>query len=224
MFLLIDKPKGITSHDVVDVVRGITSERKVGHAGTLDPNATGLLIIAVGRESTKKLGPLAKDTTKTYMAEIMLGEERETDDVEGRVRKTELTPMCDFTDVDLISVLKLVEGEQLQTPPKYSAIKKGGRKAYEIARAGKEMILEPRKIAVYSIELLDHSFPKLHIKCEVSSGTYIRALARDIGRELECGAYLNELRRNKIGKFDVKDAIKLNDLKDDNWKDHVLGL
>jgi tRNA pseudouridine55 synthase len=220
-FLIIDKPKGITSHDVVDHVRVITGEKKVGHAGTLDPNATGLLIVGIGRSATKKLGKLAKDTKKTYKAEIFLGEERDTDDVEGKIlRQTQddkegVTILPSLSSVK--SVLKEFLGEQEQVPPKYSAIKVKGKKAYELARRGIKFKLKPRKITIYSIKLVDYKYPILKIQTEVSSGTYIRALARDIGKRLSCGAYLKALRRTRIGSYSIKNAVKLVSLRKGNW-------
>lgn len=217
MFLLIDKPKGITSHDVVDEVRRITGESKVGHAGTLDPNATGLLVIGVGREFTKKLGEIAKNTKKTYLAEIFLGEERDTDDFEGEI----ISKNSSFQTPSREKVKKALNsfvGEQQQVPPAFSAIKLKGKKAYELARKKKVFELKPRKITIHLVKLLDYNYPILNIKCEVSSGTYIRALARDLGKELGSGAYLKNLRRTKIGKFSLEMAVKLAGLNKQNWK------
>jgi len=208
--ILVNKPKGMTSHDVVDVVRKITGERRVGHAGTLDPNATGLLIVGVGREATKKLGDLTKNTKKTYEAEIILGANSTTDDSEGEITKQD-DKRLSYEEIK--KTLESFVGEQMQTPPAYSAIKLKGRKAYELARQGKTFELAPRKVIVYTLKLLDYNYPVLKIKCEVSSGTYIRALARDIGTELGTGAYLKELRRTKIGKYHIKDAVEINDIK-----------
>jgi tRNA pseudouridine55 synthase len=215
MFLLIDKPKRMTSHDVVDEVRKITGIRRVGHAGTLDPNATGLLVIGVGRESTKKLGSIAKDTRKTYEAEIFLGEERDTDDVLGEIRstKSEILNNAQISKFKLVKTLKHFVGVQEQIPPAYSAIKVKGKKAYEMARKGKSLSLSPRNIEIFSIKLISYKYPLLKMVAEVSSGTYIRALARDIGRKLGCGAYLKNIRRTRIGKYDVKNAVKLDCLK-----------
>lgn len=219
MLLLIDKPKGMTSHDVVDFVRnryGPSSSRetrlrraKVGHAGTLDPNATGLLIVGVGRESTKKLGEIAKGTKKTYIADIFLGESRTTDDIEGEVvGKSDVKPSL----AEVEKVLKNFLGKSLQSPPAYSALKIKGKKAYELARAGREVKLEKREIKVYKAKIISYKFPILKVSFEVSSGTYIRALARDIGKSLGTLAYLKDLRRTKIGKFDVKDALALDEI------------
>ncbi len=217
MFLLVDKPKGITSHDVISQLRRVTHIRKIGHAGTLDPNATGLLIVGIGRESTKKLGSLTTDTVKTYKAEVILGEERDTDDVEGEiVRKNETNTVPSQETVH--RVIKSFTGDQLQTPPQYSAIKKDGKKAYELARKGKMVTMGERKVVIHSIELLEYSYPELSLVATVSSGTYIRALARDIGRKLQTYGYLNDLRRTHVGQFSLDNATPLNEITSDNWE------
>lgn len=215
MFLLIDKPKGKTSHDVVNVVRRITGERKVGHAGTLDPNATGLLIVAVERGSTKRISEFVKKN-KVYEAEIFLGEERDTGDVEGKVVEEGVGKEPTRGEVE--EVLKQFEGESMQEPPIYSAIKVGGRKAYEVARKGGEIELPSRKVEIYSIELIEYDYPILRVRTKVSSGTYIRSLARDIGRNLKTYGYLKNLRRTAIGKYSVEDAVSLGKLNKDNWR------
>ena len=217
MFILVDKPKGLTSHDVVDRVRQITGERRVGHAGTLDPNAMGLLIVGVGRESTRKLGAIAKGTRKTYVADVILGEERDTDDAEGKVTeraKGVLPP----SKHEVERTLNDFVGEGKQIPPRFSAIKLKGKKAYELAREGKKITLQPRNISVYRIFLMRYSYPKLTFEADVSAGTYIRALARDIGRQLGMGAYLSDLRRTAIGKYSVEQAVQLESLTEKNWK------
>jgi len=215
MFLLINKPKGMTSHDVVDRVRRLSHERKVGHGGTLDPNATGLLVVAIGRESTKKLDLFTKGMDKTYEAEMVLGQERDTDDVEGEmVAQSQIVPTKD----EIMHVLDQFKGEQSQVPPSYSAIKKNGQKAYALARRGKAVELEARKITIKNIKLLQYNYPRILIEFEVSSGTYIRALARDIGRSLQTYAYLSNLKRTKVGKLKLEDAAELNKLTDENWK------
>lgn len=243
MFLLIDKPKGITSHDVIDRVRKITGERRVGHAGTLDPNATGLLIVGVTRESTKKLGDLAKNTTKEYVAEIRLGIEKDTDDAMGKTikkwkpkNKKEILRLASLAQDDkenrsivlsLSNVKRTVEGfigEQEQMPPLFSAIKIGGKKAYEMARKGDSISLSPRKIIIHSIDLVNYKYPILNISCLVSSGTYIRSLARDIGKKLGCGAYLKNLRRTKIGEYAIESAVELETLTPDNWNGYAIDI
>jgi len=211
MLLLVDKPKGMTSHDVVDVVRRVKKVKKVGHGGTLDPLATGLLIVGVGREQTKKLGDIAKNKNKTYDAEITLGETRETDDAEGAViRKYDiLTPP---TERELENTLKSFVGKLDQVPPAYSAIKVRGKPAHRRARAGEQVTLGSRKIEILRINLIEYRYPKLKIETEVSSGTYIRALARDIGARLGTGAYLSELHRTQIGEYSIVDALQLDKL------------
>jgi len=236
MYLLIDKPKGITSHDVIDHLRKITGIRKIGHAGTLDPNATGLLLVGIGREATKKLWKKYGKTDKTYVAEIVLGEETETHDPEGRSRKqvrishNAKSVRDDKTGLYSLPVLSNIEGvlesfvgEQEQVPPSFSAVKIKGKKAYELAREGRYIRLNPRKITIHSIKLMKYKYPKLEIETRVSSGTYIRALARDIGRKLGCGAYLKNLRRTKIGKYGINKSVKLNRLTKDNWVNYKLS-
>lgn len=211
--LLIDKPKGITSHDVIYRVRRATGIKKVGHGGTLDPNASGLLIVGVGRSATKTLGDFAKNKKKTYIAEITFGQERDTDDAEGEITlKSDIKPEKE----KIIKELKKFIGKQKQTPPQYSAIKKGGQKAYDLARKGKEVILEPRNIEVFRAEFISYKYPLLKVEFEVSSGTYIRALARDLGRALGSVAYLSGLVRTKVGEYDLKDAKSLEEIENGN--------
>jgi tRNA pseudouridine55 synthase len=204
MILLIDKPKGWTSHDVVAKIRSVLKEKKVGHAGTLDPNATGLLVIGTGQD-TKKLQEITKNTTKIYEAELVLGKISTTDDVEGEISifNDQIIP----SENAIRDVLKEFIGNYEQIPPSYSAIKIKGRKAYELARKGKDFKLPARNVKIHSIRMSEYKYPKLKIICEVGSGTYIRSLARDIGQKLKTGAFLNELRRLKIGEYTVRKAI-----------------
>lgn len=205
---LINKPVGVTSHDVVDRIRKVTGEKKVGHAGTLDPLAEGLLIVAVGREYTKRLSGFV-GLDKEYEAEIKLGAKSTTYDAEGEITKTS----------DKIPVKNQVEkcvdsfrGEYKQTPPIFSAKKVKGKKAYELARKGVELKLEPKLVKIYEIKLMDYNYPKLKLKTKVSSGTYIRSLAHDIGRCLKVGAHLDGLTRTKIGNYNTKQAVNLEDI------------
>lgn len=221
MFLLIDKPKGITSHDVIDRLRRIAGIKKIGHAGTLDPNATGLLIVGIGRESTKKLGDITKNTTKTYEAEITLGEQRDTDDSEGSV----VASSDQKVDIDIIkNSLEKFVGKQMQIPPQYSAIKKDGKKAYVQARKGIEIKMEEREVVIQLIKLDKFKYPKLNIIIKVSSGTYIRALARDIGIKLGTYGYLSNLRRTKIGKYRINSAHKLEEINKNNWESYTIDI
>ncbi len=210
--LLIDKPIGWTSHDVVAKVRGLLKAQtggkiKVGHTGTLDPVATGLLVLVVG-SYTKQAGEFSK-LDKTYVAELTLGSVSTTADSEG-----EITPKSTSKpgEAETQTALDKFIGEIEQTPPKFSAIKVDGQRAYKLARAGKEVQMEPRQIKIYSIKNVKYDYPKLSFETEVSSGTYIRSLAQDIGTELGTGAYLSALCRTKVGKLDIKNAQKIGEL------------
>jgi tRNA pseudouridine55 synthase len=206
MLLLIDKPQGITSHDVVNFVRRISHEKRVGHAGTLDPNASGLLLVAVGRETTKTLGQLTRDTDKEYEAEVFLGEGRDTDDIEGDVIATSSkVPSSEAVRQALAGF----EGLISQVPPFYSAIKLQGKKAYELSRKNVDFSLSARDVTIYSISDVSYLYPYLRFRVVVSAGTYIRSLARDLGRKLGCYGYLSQLRRTRIGEYHVSDALTL---------------
>ncbi len=223
--LLINKPSGITSHDVVDEVRKIAGEKRVGHAGTLDPFAEGLLIVLVGREETKKQNEFM-EMDKIYEATLILGEERTTDDVTGNIQDTRIqdtrlptgrqtNSKSQIPNEETVKeVLKKFEGKQEQLPPAYSAKKVKGKKAYELARKGEEVKLEPKKVNIYNIELLGYDYPELKIRTKVSSGAYIRALARDIGRELGTGTYAKKLVRTQIGEYKLENAKTLEELKE----------
>ncbi len=204
MIIGIYKPKGITSHDVVDKVRRITGIKQVGHAGTLDPLAKGVLVIGIGK-STKQLNQIvAKE--KEYLAEIYLGEFSKTDDAEGERKKIE------FDIPNLKDIKKTVlsfQGEIMQKPPQYSAIKVSGVPAYKLARKGIRVELKPRKVLIKEIEILDYSFPILKLRVVTGPGTYIRSLARDIGKQLKTGAYLSNLERTRVGEFDIKVCLSL---------------
>jgi tRNA pseudouridine55 synthase len=211
-YLLIDKPAGWTSHDVVAKVRNILKKEaghkvKVGHTGTLDPFATGLLVLMVGNY-TKKAAEFSK-LDKTYEAEITLGSVSSTGDIEGEItKKSDDKPSLD----DIYRALEQFTGEIEQTPHRFSALKIDGQRAYKLAREGKEVILEPRKITIYSIKNVEYNYPKLKLITEVSSGTYIRSLAEDIGEKLGTGAYLTFLRRIKVGALELKDAAAIESL------------
>ena len=217
--LLVDKPKGWTSFDVVAKVRGIVKTElrktnpklknfKVGHTGTLDPSAAGLLVLCIGKY-TKKVEQMIRHD-KTYEVELTLGATSTTGDQEGQIVHSSefIVP----NEAQLIKVLHSFVGEQMQTPPAFSAIKIDGKRAYDLARAGKEVKLEPRKITIHSIELTEFSYPTLKFICGVSSGTYIRSLAEDIGTKLGTSAYMSELRRTKVADFEIAEALQVNDL------------
>lgn len=204
--ILIDKPAGMSSFGVVARVRRQLTEKagrrvKVGHTGTLDPFATGLMILVVGKE-TKNAGQFSK-LDKVYEATIRLGQTSSTGDPEG-----EMTPVSD-TKPSEEAVLEALEGfigQIEQTPPMFSAIKINGQRAYKLARKGEVVEIPTRTVTIHSLELLDYSYPDIKIRTHVSSGTYIRSLAQDIGQVLGTGAYCSELRRTKIADWSVTDA------------------
>lgn len=210
--LLIDKPAGISSFGVVARVRGIISKNigkkaKVGHAGTLDPFATGLLVILCG-QATKQAGTFLK-LDKKYTAKVVLGKESTTADPEGEITKISSRAP---SEAEVLEVLKGFVGTIMQTPPIFSAIKVGGRRAYDLARKGQEVKLEPREVTIYGIDSISYNYPELTFNVSVSSGTYIRSLAVDIGNKLQTGAYLSSLRRTSIDKYKVDNSVILDDL------------
>ena len=202
--LLVDKPGGMTSHDVVDVVRRTLRTRKVGHAGTLDPMATGLLVLGVGR-ATRLLRFLG-DLPKTYEGSARLGVETTTLDADGHT--TAERPVSSTED-DVRSAMTALIGESLQSPPAYSAVKVGGRKLYEAARKGEALEAAPRPIRVDGFELTSFRAPDIDFLVTCSGGTYVRVLLADVGDALGCGAHLTRLRRTAIGSLDVHDAVVL---------------
>jgi len=210
MILNILKPKGLTSHDVIDRVRRITKERRVGHAGTLDPLAQGVLVVAVGRESTKKLEPLLKGTDKEYIVTIELGKTSTTDDAEGKIDIS--GDISTISEAKVLSTLQGFTGEIEQVPPTFSAIKIKGTPAHRLARKGKAVELKKRLVEIKELGLIDFNPPFLTIKAVVSSGTYIRSLARDIGKTLGVGGYLKELTRTRVGDFHIEESIPLEEL------------
>lgn len=210
--ILIDKPAGMTSFGVVARLKRVLKEQagkkvKVGHTGTLDPFATGLMIIVTGNECKNAQNYSKLD--KVYEATIVLGQTSTTGDPEGEVVASSKDKVVSSKDV--AGVLAKFVGEIEQTPPIYSAIKINGQRAYKLARRGEEVVMPSRKVTVYSLEMIDYSWPELKIRTHVSSGTYIRTLAEDIGKALGVGAYCRELRRTKIADWSVDDAKTLAD-------------
>ena len=212
-FLLINKPAGPTSHDIVNQLRRITGIRQIGHAGTLDPFADGLLIVAV--EASTKLLKYFVGLDKHYRATLFLGATSDTQDRTGVVVPSPFKGEGKgevFKNMEMISKsLSRFLGSQLQTPPMYSAKKIHGKKLYELARQGKTVERKPHEIEVYSINLISYNWPYVTIDVHCSSGTYIRTLGHDIGQALGCGAYLESLTRTAIGDFESKDALSLAD-------------
>ena len=212
--LLIDKPTGMTSFGVVARVRRLLSQRsggkvKVGHTGTLDPFATGLMILLVGK-GTKRSNEFLK-LDKVYEAEIVLGETSTTGDPEGEITET-ANRTDEITKTELEAALVQFTGEIQQVPPAFSAIKINGQRAYKLARKGEEVIMPARTVTVYSLELIEYGHPVVRIRAHVSSGTYIRTLAEDIGQTLGVGAYCRGLRRTKVGDYLIEQTTSLNDL------------
>jgi tRNA pseudouridine55 synthase len=208
--LLVDKPAGMTSHDVVDVVRRATGERRVGHAGTLDPLATGLLVVLVGPAA--RLAPWLTAAEKTYEALVAFGSETDTDDADGTITRTADVPETLSDPAVAERAVAALVGEHAQVPPAFSAIKVAGKTSHRVARAGGEVTLEPRSVSVFDARLLGViEGPPLawDVEVSVSKGTYVRAVARDLGRTLGTAAHLGELRRTRSGGLDVTDALTL---------------
>ena len=205
--LVVDKPIGMTSHDVVQVIRKGSNIRRAGHTGTLDPRASGVLVVFVG--PAVRLSEYVSASDKRYQAVIQLGTTTDTYDADG---KTTSSSPVDVTEEQFEAELQKFVGQIEQVPPPYSAVKVQGRKAYEMARKGEEVELEPRTINVYSLELLEWAPPEVVIDVYCSSGTYVRSLVNDLGERLGCGATLTGLRRTKSGRFTLRDAVPLRKL------------
>jgi tRNA pseudouridine55 synthase len=220
--LVVDKPVGMTSHDVVQAIRNGTGLRRAGHTGTLDPRASGVLVILVG--PAVRLSEYVSASDKRYQAIIRLGGSTDTFDAEGKVTLTK-DPL-NITEEQFNTALQTFVGEIEQTPPPYSAVKVQGRKAYEMARQGEEVDLTPRKITVHHLEVLEWAPPEVVIDVHCSSGTYVRSLANDLGVMLGCGAYLVGLRRTKSGRFSLRDSVPLRKLQEaftaGNWYQYLI--
>ena len=206
----INKPVGPTSHDVVNQVRRVTSEKRVGHAGTLDPLASGVLVIGIGK-ATKQLGQ-SDWHDKEYRATIKLGETSTTDDEEGE--KTKIKIDLPPTETEVKRVCSRFMGLIEQVPPDYSAIKINGKAAYAYARAGKAIDLQARSVRIDQLEMVEYRWPFLKIKIKTGPGVYIRSLARDIGRVLKTGGYLTALERTRVGRFTLDQALTIEQLEE----------
>jgi tRNA pseudouridine55 synthase len=206
--LLIDKPKDHTSHDVVARLRGILKMKRIGHAGTLDPMATGLLIVLVGKATRVSQYLISLD--KEYEGTVELGKVTETQDADGELMETR--PVPPLTQAQVQTAINSFLGDQYQTPPMYSAIKIDGVPLYKSARKGEEVEREPRFIRVMSWEVTAFNSPRFDFKMRVSKGTYVRTLAHDLGQKLGCGAHLAALRRTATDKFNVSQALTLEQL------------
>jgi len=210
-FVVVDKPGGITSHDVVSRVRRLAGTRRVGHAGTLDPMATGVLVVAVNR-ATRLLGHLTL-TDKRYDATVRLGVSTTTDDAEGAVLESRGTDA--LTEGAVREALGAFQGEIDQVPSSVSAVKVEGRRAYDRVRAGERVDLPPRRVSIHALEVTGLDLPDIRISVHCSSGTYIRAIARDLGAALGVGGHLTALRRTAVGPFTLEQARTLEELADD---------
>ncbi len=220
--LIINKPAGPTSHDIVDEIRKISGIKQVGHTGTLDPFAEGLLIILVGKAT--KLQSHFMNMNKTYLAALKLGKTTDTYDITGIKSQITSTKLQTITKSQIQNILNTFIGEIEQMPPAFSAIKIKGHKAYELARKGIKPNLQSRKVKIYDIKILDYKYPKLEIEVKCGKGTYIRSLAHDIGQKLNCGAYLEKLVRTQIGKFNIKNSVKMSKLTSNNWQKYLLKI
>jgi tRNA pseudouridine55 synthase len=219
--IVVDKPVGPTSHSVVNLVRRGTGVRKVGHAGTLDPRASGVLVLCLGPAT--RLSEYLSSGTKHYQAVVRFGRSTDTYDADGQVvRETGRAP----ERAEIEGVLSEFTGDLQQVPPAYSAIKLHGKKAYQLARAGEEVDLEPRQVTIYALKAVDYQPPDLSLDVECSAGTYIRSLAHDLGERLSTGAHLAALRRTQAGPFSLSQAVTLAELEaafgDRSWTEYVL--
>ncbi len=204
-FLNVAKPANCTSRDVVNQIQPHFRNHKVGHAGTLDPMATGVLVVAIGRAT--KLIRFIQRMPKTYVAEFKLGIVSDTDDIWGKLRESECPQPPN--EQALLGALKEQIGCIMQTPPKFAALKVDGTRAYKMARIGRAVEMSPRQVQVFDIRSIRYEFPMVELEIDCGSGTYIRSIARDVGLQLECGAVLSRLMRSAIGSFRIDDAIDI---------------
>ena len=203
--LIVDKPQGLTSHDVVYRLRRKLGMKKIGHAGTLDPMATGLLIMLIGKAT--RISQYLMSTDKVYEGEATLGVVTDSQDAEGEMMETR--PVPELSEAAVREVMKGFLGDQYQIPPMHSAIKIDGVKLYHLARKGEEVEREPRFIRVSSFELLSFASPKITFRLHCTKGTYVRTIAHDLGQKLGCGAHLSALRRTASGKFELSQGLTL---------------
>jgi tRNA pseudouridine55 synthase len=208
--LILDKPAGLTSHDVVQRVRKLLGTRRVGHGGTLDPDATGVLLVAAGQAT--RFFPFLSRENKVYEGRIRLGFATDTYDASGKPTSEERLEQPSLPD--LAEAMKAFEGEILQTPPRFSAKKLGGRPVYELARADRAFTLEPSRVTVRHFTLKGYRPPFVEFETECSAGTYVRSLAHDLGERLGCGAHLAALRRTSVGPYALADAVTLDGLEE----------
>ncbi|HPY96419.1 MAG TPA: tRNA pseudouridine(55) synthase TruB [Candidatus Cloacimonadota bacterium] len=216
-FILIDKPEGISSFDVIRKLRKVSGIKKMGHAGTLDPFATGLMIIALNNAT--RLLRFFDTSQKTYIAGLYFGSQTDTGDITGEVTKRDNI----IPNINIKTIEKQVKLIKSQTPSKYSAIKINGKKAYELARKDIDFEMKERKISVLAFHIHTYKYPELYYECTVSSGTYIRTLSEQIADLLNTIAYTKTLRRTAIDDISVNQAVALDELNEENWHEHLLS-
>jgi tRNA pseudouridine55 synthase len=215
--LNVRKPAGVTSRQVVDVVQRLVEPAKAGHAGTLDPLATGVLVVCVG--AATRLIPLVQQQRKVYRAEFLLGLRSDTDDVTGTVVETAASPV---SREELESVLPQFVGSIAQVPPQFSAVKIAGRRAYDLARQGEAVDIEAKTVEVHRLDTQAFAWPRWEVEVECGSGTYVRSIGRDVGEVLGCGAVMSALVRTRIGPFGLADAVAADELTAETLNDRLL--
>lgn len=216
--LNVNKCQYKTSRDAVNAVQRLTKPAKVGHAGTLDPMATGVLVIAIG-PATRLISHL-QAMPKTYLAGFRLGFESDTEDISGQIKP--VAGAGQVSSADLTEVLPTFVGQIQQLPPKFSALKVNGKRAYSLARKGKPVELKPRTVEIYTLRLVEFQYPDFTLEIECGSGTYIRSLGRDIGRKLDSGAIMTSLVRTKVGSCRIEDALPSEDISEEAIKEHLV--
>ncbi len=208
--LLVDKPKGMTSHDVINILRRKLNIKKIGHAGTLDPEATGLLLVLISKASTKRASSFS-GLDKTYEVRLTLGIKTDTADHTGKIISEK--KVADFSKKQIDEVFARFSGDILQVPPMVSAKKVGGKKLYQLARKGISIERQPQKIRISQINISKVDLPHIYFSLRCSKGTYVRTLCEDIGEVFGCGAHMNGLRRTSVGGYSVKEAIEVENIK-----------
>ena len=219
--IVINKEKGYTSHDVVAKLKKKLNVSKVGHTGTLDPNATGVLPILIGKGT--KFSKYLINHDKIYEVELELGKKTDTADIEGKVIE-EKNVDFEFISNNLENILKTFIGRQMQVPPMFSAIKKNGKKLYEYAREGKEIKIDAREIEIYNIELLSYKNNSVNFKVACSKGTYIRSLCEDIAEKLNTVRFMKNLKRIQVGKFNIEESVYIDDINLENIDNYLYTL
>ena len=215
--LNINKEAGYTSHDVVARLRGITKQKKIGHTGTLDPDARGVLPICFGKAT--KVCELLTNGEKVYVTTLLLGKSSDTQDSSGKILSECTT--SHLTEEEVVACVKSFQGESEQIPPMYSALKVDGKKLYELAREGKEIERKPRKIRIEEMNILEVDLPRVKMEIRCSKGTYIRTLCHDIGEKLGCGGLMEELLRTKVGDYTLENSITIDEFREQFESGHV---